>query len=316
MTTEPDFGGHIGPFSQAGDAEVAALAHQQHGVVARWQLLDMDLGRDWIRHRVRAHRFHPVRRGVYAVGHTRLTVSGRRMAAVLACGRVAFLSHRTAAAHWALLRSNGGWIHVTVAATGRKKPRGILPHESKDVADHATIHDGVPVTTVARTLLDLAAADDPLLERAIEESEHLRLFDLKQIDAVAAPGRPGVRRLRRALEIYRPATGNERSHFERRVYKAIVAAGLPAPSVNVWLLGAERDLVWFDHRVVVELDGPWHQGTAARIRDPQRDATLQLHDYRVLRVPQEWFDTDPAGVVETIRDYLNRAERTPARPGR
>lgn len=276
----------------------------------------MGFGPYWIRLRVRAGRLHPIHRGVYAVGHTRLTGNGRWMAAVLSCGRVAFLSHRTAAVHWSLLRSSSPRVHVTVPATGRTKRRDIVLHESADIAEHAVVRDGIPVTTVARTLLDLAADGDPLLERAIEESEHLRLFDLAALEAVCATPRPGVRRLRKALEIYRPATGAERSEFERRVVRAIEAAGLPAPSVNVWLLGAERDLVWFDHRLVVELDGPWHQGTAARIRDPQRDATLQLHGYSVVRVPQHWFDTDPAGVVQTIRDFLSRAERTPARPGR
>ena len=276
----------------------------------------MGFGPYWIRHRLRAGRLHHVFRGVYAVGHTRITGSGRYMAAVLACGTVAFLSHRSAAAHWALVRSSSPRVHVTAPATGRRPRDGIVFHGSEDVAEHAVVRDGIPVTTVARTLLDLAAHRDPLLHRAIEESEHLGLFDLRAIDAVAAPGRAGVRRLRQALGIYRPATGWERSEFERRVVRAIEAAGLPAPSVNAWLLGAERDLVWFDGMLVVVLDGPWHRGTAARLRDPQRDATLQLHGYSVVRVPQHWFDTDPTGVVETIRGFLSRAGGTPARPGR
>ena len=300
---------------QVRERRLADLAAQQHGVVASWQLHDLRFDKRAINRRVRSGRLHPVYRGVYAVGHTRLTRSGRWMAVILACGTVAFLSHRTAAVHWGLLRSSSR-IHVTVPATGRTKRTGIVLHESEDVAEQATILDALPVTTVARTLLDLAADNDPMLERAIEESEHLRLFDLTAIDAVATPGKRGVRRLRRALEIYRPATGDERSLFERRVYKAIVTAGVGPPGVNIWIEGAERDLVWVDQKFVVELDGPWHDTTAARIRDPQRDATLQLAGWSVLRVPQHWFDTDPAGVVETIRDFLSRAERTQARPGR
>ena len=236
------------------------------------------------------------------------------MAAVLACGAVAFLSHRTAAVHWNLLRSSPRGIHVTVPATGRTQRSGIVLHESEVVAEHAVVRDGIPVTTVARTLIDLAADRDPMLERAIEESEHLQLLDVGAID-LDAPRR-GVRRLRAALAAYRAVPHWDRSIFERRVLKAIRAAGLPEPALNLWLLGHERDLVWLEHGLVVELDGPWHDGTAARIRDPQRDATLQLHGWSVLRVPQHWFDTDPAGVVRTVREFLSRAAGTPARPGR
>ena len=312
MTIEPDFPVDMRPKGQV-ERFVAELAAAQHGVVAHWQLLDLGLSRESIQRRVRAGRLHRIHRGVYAVGHTRLTPSGRRMAAVLACGPVAFLSHRTAAVHWNLLRASGNRLHVTVPATGRMDRYGIVLHQSEDVAEHATIHDGIPVTTVARTLLDLAADGDPLLDRAIEESEHLRLFDLAAIEAVITPGRRGVRRLDRALRIYRAAAGNERSQFERRVLAAIRAAGLPEPAVNVWLDGAERDLVWIDHKFVVELDGPWHDSTAAKIRDAQRDAVLQLEDWNVLRVAQQWFDTDPAGVVQTIRDFLSASRRSQRR---
>jgi hypothetical protein len=314
MTIEPDFFSDIYGKGQVGRVLVSDLAANQHGVVARRQLLDIGLTSEQVQYGRETGWLHSIFPGVYAVGHTRISGNGRWMAAVLAGGRIAFLSHRTAAAVHGMLRSSSPTAHVTVPATGRRKRRGILLHESADVAAHATRINGLPVTTVARTLLDLAADKDPLLERAIEEAEHLRLLDVGAIDLDSK--RPGVRRLRRALRIYRAATGNERSEFERRVVQAIIAAGLPAPSVNVWLLGAERDLVWHDHMLVVELDGPWHRGTAARIRDPRRDATLQLHGYSVVRVPQHWFDTDPAGVIATIRGFLSPAGRTRARPGR
>ena len=316
MTIEPDFFRNSCGKPQPLALVLADLAARQHGVVATWQLWPLGFTDDQVQYWSRTGRLHRIHRGVYAVGHARITGNGRWMAAALAQGPLAVLSHRTAAAVWSLLRSSSATAHVTVPATGRGRRPGIVLHQQA-LSDHErTEVDGLPVTSVARTLLDLAADGDPLLDRAIEESEHLRLFDLKQVDALMAPGRRGVRRLERALAIYRPATGAERSHFERRVLQAIRAAGLPEPAVNVWLFGAERDLVWLDHKLVVELDGPWHQGTAARIRDPQRDAILQLRDYNVVRVPQHWFDTDPAGVVQTIRDFLSRAERTPARPGR
>src|SRR3712207_6747224 len=132
MTAEPDFGSGMRNKSQVGQQMLADLASRQHGVVASWQLRDLGFDRFVVHRWLRAGRLHPVHRGVYAVGHTRLTPSGRRMAAVLACGTVAFLSHRSAAAHWNLLRSRGSAMHVTVPATGRKRRDGIVIHQSED----------------------------------------------------------------------------------------------------------------------------------------------------------------------------------------
>jgi very-short-patch-repair endonuclease len=314
MSIQPDFFRNSCGKPHPLASVLADLAAGQHGVVAVWQLWPLGFTDDQIQYWSRTGRLHRIHRGVYAVGHARVTGDGRWMAAALAHGPLAVLSHRTAAAVHALLRSSSPTAHVTVPARGRRSRKGIVLHQVPLDEDERTMVDGLPVTTVARTLLDLASANDPLLARAVEEAEHLRLLDVKAIDLEAR--RPGVRRLRRALEIYRSAPSWTRSEFERRVLEAVRKAGLPAPSVNVWVLGAERDLVWFDLKVVVELDGPWHQGTAAQIRDPLRDATLQLKDWKVLRVPQHWFDTDPAGVVRTIGEYLSRAARTPARPGR
>ena len=316
MTIQPDFFRDSRGKPHPRGFLIADLARRQHGVVAVWQLWPLGFTDDQVQYWAKTGRLHRIHRGVYAVGHVRITRLGRWLAAALAHGPTAVLSHRTAAAVWGLLRSRAT-AQVTVVARGRRRRPGIALHQV-DVLDacERDAVDGIPVTTVGRTLLDLAAGADPLLDRAIEESEHLRLFDLTAIDELTTPGRAGVRRLRRALAIYRPATGDERSLFERRVYGAVVDDDLPAPSVNVFVLGAERDLVWLDHKFVVELDGPWHEGTAARIRDPQRDAALQLDDWNVLRVAQHWFDTDPAGVLQTIRGFLSRAERTQARPGR
>src|SRR3954470_21640887 len=114
MTVNTDFGGHIGPLSQPWDRVIADVARRQHGVVARWQLLDLGIGEYAVRHRLRAGRLHAVFPGVYAVGHRRLTRRGHWMAAALACGPAAVLSHRTAAALHGVLWPRDGWPHVTV----------------------------------------------------------------------------------------------------------------------------------------------------------------------------------------------------------
>src|SRR4051812_25632030 len=156
------------------DAAVAALAGRQHGVVARRQLAALGLRSAAIDRRVAAGRLHPIHRGVYAVGHTVLALRGRWMAAVLAAGPEAVLSHRAAAALWAI--RPGTWIEVTAPHAPRR--RGIVGHRGTVAPDERTVRDGIPVTTVARTLLDLAAILEPrLLERAMDEAEHAGLAD-------------------------------------------------------------------------------------------------------------------------------------------
>jgi very-short-patch-repair endonuclease len=237
------------------------------------------------------------------------------MAAALAHGPLAVLSHRTAAAVHALLRSSTPTAHVTVPANGRRKRRGIVLHQAALAEHERTLVDNLPVTTVARTLLDLAADNDPLLHRAIEEAEHLRLLDIKAVDLDSK--RPGVRNLRHALTIYRPGPAWTRSEFERRFLKELRRAGLPLPAVNAWIDRYEVDCVWWDQKLIVELDGgDYHDTTAARERDPQRDADLQLKGFRILRITDRRLDQEPAAVMALIRDFLSRAARTPARPGR
>jgi Transcriptional regulator, AbiEi antitoxin len=155
------------------DRLIAALAERQHGVVARRQLLERGVGRRAIDNRVVSDRLHVVHRGVYAVGHPLLSAHGRRMAAVLACGPTAVLSHRAAGAHHHLLKSE--WLEVTVPF-GRPEPLGVLAHESPVPPDEMTKVDCIPVTAVPRTLLDLAAvlAWDQL-ERAVNEAALRRL---------------------------------------------------------------------------------------------------------------------------------------------
>jgi predicted transcriptional regulator of viral defense system len=181
------------------DLGVAELAGRQWGVVASRQLVAAGLSRAGIVRRVRAGRLHPIYRGVYAVGHEVLSREGRWMAAVLACGEGAVLSHVSAAAHWELLSTAAARIDVTAAPSRHGAP-GIRLHRSRSLdARDTTTHRGIPVTTRARTLLDLAATVAPQrLERAIAQAERLRLYDDRAIQdhravqRTSRHGRPGA----------------------------------------------------------------------------------------------------------------------------
>lgn len=141
------------------DRVIAKLAGLQYGVVALWQLVALGIDRGAVKHRVAMGRLHRIHQGVYAVGHKHVTGNGRLMAAVLACGEGAVLSHLSAAVHLGLLRGYGGSVHVTTTARGRKPRRGIAIHRARSLhPDDCTVHERIPCTSVARTLIDVAEA--------------------------------------------------------------------------------------------------------------------------------------------------------------
>ncbi len=226
------------------DRLIAALAERQHGVVAVWQLLELGLSRGAIQYRVSIGRLHLVHRGVYAVGHRKLTRHGHWMAAVLAYSPDAVLSHRSAAALWAIGQSSYK-IDVTTPHSKRHR-RTIRAHTSRlDPEDHTT-HDGIPVTSVARTIFDLAAQiSDTALTRLIEESDRRELFDLRALDRAIArrPRTTGVVRLNQVLAAYR-GTADTRSNLERGFRALIADAELPEPQFNVLVAGVPVDVWW------------------------------------------------------------------------
>ncbi|HEV2752235.1 MAG TPA: type IV toxin-antitoxin system AbiEi family antitoxin domain-containing protein, partial [Solirubrobacteraceae bacterium] len=200
------------------DHTIAALAARQHGVMSRGQLRGLGLSDQAIGRRVRSGRLHRVHRGVYALLPRSLGDSGDAMAAVLACGDLAVISHRSAAALWALHRQSTGPTEVTVPTrAGRAQRAGIRIHRCALTTQEITSESGLPITTVARTLLDIAPAlDANHLESAIDRAEHLRLFDLRAVQAILAahPHRPGATRLTAAIGDH--ATGPVlRSELER-----------------------------------------------------------------------------------------------------
>jgi hypothetical protein len=268
------------------------------------------LNSDAIQRRVCAGRLHRLYVGVYAVGHRRLLMEGRWMAAVLACGRAAVLSHRDAAALWTLLPSSAARVHVTAPGRTRCGQAGILLHLPRHLhPEDRAERDRIPVTSVARTLLDLAAIVElRQLRRALEQAERLGVFDMGKMERSVARcrGRRGIRALRAALEDYRSVPFT-RSELERRFLDLCRDAGLPRPAANLFVAGAEVDMVWPDERLVVELDGhDYHRTHAAFERDRLRDTALQLAGYRVLRVTHRRLQTEPVEVVRAVRSLLDR----------
>ena len=286
---------------------MSELAERQWGVVARRQLAALGVSRHTADHWLRAGRLHRVHHGVYALGHTALRAEGRRLAAVLACGPGAVLSHRSAAAHWGLLRTDQTRIDVT-APRGRHGAPGIRLHRSRSLdAEDIAHHEGIPITTVHRTLLDVAAmARGGELERAVAQAERLRLYDHREIQAVLerANGHGGVGVLRHATSREPKWTRNE---WEAAFLKLLREAGMPEPQTNEAFHApdhghCEPDYHWPEHRVIVELDGFETHGTRAAFRaDRAKDAALTAAGYRVLRFTR---DDDPALAIKRLRTLL------------
>lgn len=290
---------------------IAELAAAQHGVVGRAQLESLGLRRGAIDHRLAAGTLHRVHRGVYAVGHRILTSEGRWMAAVLACGDGAVASHRTAAAAWEIRPTATAAVDVTVPDRKGRRPRGgIVLHRSATLRPGDTVRRGaIPVTSPARTLLDLAeVVDIAALERAIERAEMLGLFDLHAVRAVLAtsPRRRGSSKLARALERDHTDVSVTRSELEEVFLRLCVAGDIVRPLVNARVEGYEADFLWPEVRLVVETDGRQSHGThVAFERDRARDAHLVAAGYRVVRFTHSQVTRSPAEVTALLRSLLD-----------
>jgi len=286
------------------DQLIASLADRQQGVVAHRQLIALGLSASAIHRRVKAGRLHIIHRGVYAVGRRKLTVRGRWMAAVLACGPDAVLSHRDAAALHELRRSGSRKaMHVTAPGRTRHTRPGIIVHNVRHLhPGDRTIIDGIPVTSVHRTLLDYAEIARPQeLRWAFEAYDRLDLLDMRKIEAMIArcPGRRGVKALRALTAVYR-GPAETRSRNERRLLELVRAAGLPEPSVNVVVVGIVVDFYWPRHRLVVEVDSYlYHHTPADRAEDRRKQRVLRAAGCEVLRVTDsDLIDAQAAAVAD------------------
>jgi very-short-patch-repair endonuclease len=304
MGHESDVDRDIGGKRQIGEDEaVARLAERQYGVVARSQLLALGLGADAIDHRLQRRRLHPLHRGVYAVGQRQLRREAHWMAAVLACGPGAVLSYLAGGAHWQLVRDRGP-CDVT-APSARRSRSGIRVHEAELPADEMTVHHGIPITTVPRTLFDLAAViPQRQLERAINEAEVLHLWDELSLDHLLRryPRHKGNRAVRAALQKRREGSSATKSDLEEMFLALTDAAGIPRPEINAMVEGFEVDAVWRDAHLVVELDGRDTHGTAAAFeRDRERDRALQVAGWRPVRITHRQLRDTPRAVVDDLR---------------
>jgi very-short-patch-repair endonuclease len=268
------------------------------------QLYDVGASRTQVERRIRSHRLIPLYRGVYAVGHRRLTRSGWWLAAVRAMGPGAVLSHVHAAALWSLRPPPGGRVHVTVGDKGRRQRKGIVVHNAELPRDHVTVDDEVPVTTPARTLADLAGmVSRPQLARVIEAAEAHRLLDVPSLLAVSA-GRPGASRIRELTQQELPYT---RSDLEAAFLDLCDRHAIPRPRTNTQVHGYEVDAHWPEHGLVVELDSRRHHGTRAAFeRDKERDAELHAAGIETLRLTYRQVTARRRWVADKLRRSLAR----------
>jgi very-short-patch-repair endonuclease len=295
------------------EVRLARIAARQHGRVTLRQLEAIGIRGTSVKRRVASGRLVRVYRGVYAVGHVQRTREGRWIAAVMACGPGAFLSHLDAASLWGIYKSNRTTIHVTTRARSARRVPGIRIHRARrlDPAD-VTTKDAIPVTTVARTLVDLSDVlpHDRLL-RAMREAEYLKLLDRDTLIAAVqrANGRKHLRELTKAIERHTPGQ-IVRDELEHRFLELVHQAGLPDPQTNVKVKTRRRtyevDCLWPDQRVAVELDGrAAHVRAAAFEEDRARDAALTATGLRPLRFTWRRVTEEPGDVLAELKATLS-----------
>ena len=295
------------------DRLIAELADRQHGVVSHGQLVELGLSRQAIHQRVRSGRLHVVYRGVYAVGRRRIDRRGWWKAATLAAGDGAVLSHTSAAALWGLIQSRQS-VEVTVPTrAGRKRRRGLTIHRTSSLPDHeTTVRDGIPVTSLARTVLDLSTVfERRQLEKVLDEAAYLRLYDDITVSRVIEEHPKRAARLRACIEEHVIGTTRADEGLEERFFMLCRRYGLPDPLVHAPVGPYEVDFVWPAARVIVETDDrASHLRAASFERDHRKTAYLQDLDYDVRRVTSRMLDRDGAGVMNAIkRRVLANPER-------
>ena len=273
------------------DEVIARLAKLQHGVLARRQLVAIAISGSAIDHRLARGRLRRAHSGVYAVGHDALSFEGRVAAAVLAMGNGAVASHQTAAALWSILDPPDGDIHVTVPQA-RRPQDGIVIHRGTPPRDEVETVQGIPLTSVARTMLDLSRCQSPqAMRRLVKQAEFLGSTDARTLALILQryPRRQGRRPLDRVVRSQHLGTGVSRSELEDRFLEFLVERGLPMPERNVVLeVGGRRfavDCLWRDQRLVIELDSRSAHDTDGAFQDDRaRDRALIAARWWPMRV--------------------------------
>lgn len=302
---------HVGDGAPGREQRLAELAGRQHGVVSIRQLIGpIGYSRRSVSRAAASGRLHRLHSGVYAVGHTCLSNRGEAMAAVLACGPGALLSHYSAAWMWGIAKVPAAPFHVT-GPVARRRRLPIRIHRSRCLTDRDRAHrEGVPVTALPRTVLDMAAlVEFGWLQRMLERSEEMDLFDLGAFEELIdrTRGHHGWGRMRRAIAFHNPVVPWTRSEFERHFCAAVLKAGLPRPSMNYFESGFELDAYWPEARFAVELDAyATHGSRTAFERDRLRQEDLKLHGIEMTRVTDVRFAREPGSVLDRIRRLLSQ----------
>ena len=292
------------------DDRLASAAARQHGMLTREQLARAGLNREAIKYRLAIGRLHLVHRCVYAVGHVPPSPNARAMAAVLACGADAVLSHRSAGALWRITPAWRGPVEVS----GRRRSRqpGIGFHWSGTLAaPDVSRHWGIPITAPARTILDLADVLAPAaLVRAVNEAQVLHLVGAEDLDELIARslGRHGLTPLRAILE--RTGAPTE-SAFEDAFLAFVERYDLPVPEVQCRVAGYRVDMLWRAQHLIVELDGrDYHDTAPAFESDREKDANLSAEGFVVVRITWKRLKHSAAREAWRLRALL--AARGPA----
>jgi hypothetical protein len=293
---------------------VAQLAGRQHGRITRAQLRWLGVGTSTITDWVAAHYLHPRLPGVYAVGSAAGTDESALFEAVLYAGPGAMLSHATAA-HWlGLIDHPPTQMHVSTPRRRASLPT-ICVHSRRAI--RRAIHDGIPVTSIPQTMLDLAAVSehDPVAIRvALARLDFRHELDRRALNGVSRPGSPGTRLLKWAVDNYDPRFAHPRSPLENDWIVVCEELDIPKPdAVNGFVHGVRSDNIYWAARLIVELDGYDNHRSRAQLRRDHRNArTLRKHRWLVLRYSSEDIHEDAVAVATEVLDEL--ARRTPG-PG-
>lgn len=292
------------------------LAARQHGAISRKQLLDLGFTKHAIQHRVATGRLFPVHRGVFSVGRPELDLQGRCMAAVLACGPRALVSHETAAGLWEIRASRDGPIEISVPLTVQRPLTGVRIYRRRSLGDEdRAIKWHIRVTSPARTIVDLASRlGERQLEAAVNEATILDLLTpeglRRQLDRMRH--QRGVPKVRRLLD--RKVFRLTDSELERRFLRLVATTGLPVPETGTRLNGCRVDFFWPELGLVVETDGlRYHRTPAQQARDRRRDQVHTAAGLTTIRFTHHQVRYEPTEVRETLGLVAGRlAERRAA----
>jgi Transcriptional regulator, AbiEi antitoxin/REase_MTES_1575 len=292
------------------DLSVALIAADQHGQITRRQLRACGLDDKAIARRVSSGRLHRVYRGVYAVGHAGVTIEGRFMAAVLACGATACLSHLSAAAHLEFMPWEERLPEVTILGTSRRRVDGLLVHNARSLHWRDTmLHKGVRVTSPARTLLDVAMVLPPkALQRAARRAQASHRVSVRQLlECIErSNGHPGTSWLKAVIA---DGPAPTRSELEDLLLDLLDAAAIERPEINAPLrfdaATIVPDFLWRTKRVAIEADSErWHGHKLTREHDAAKQAILEAHGWRVLRIDYQQVERSPQQTLTRIRAAL------------